>query len=581
MLNNFLNTLPNNNIVTNFIVTTPPITRILLSFTVLTSLIVYFDFLKPQSISYSRFYLEDLQFYRMFTTFFYYGKVNFELIMNFIFLYRYSSMLEENYTKRSDYFYTLFLIFNLLIAIGTIFYIPFLATSLANTLTYIWSRKNPQGLVQIFGFVSFSAFFLPFVFPLVSLVFEGKVPNEELIGIIVGQIVFYFRDIYPKIGHDYFGTPCIIHRIFKEECEKCKKKPSNMASRMDKVGNESRMFKVGESKNIGMDIKHDQPSNDVKNNESYILKRVDKSIGEASGHARNDAMETSGDYAFDHDVKPVVERAFDHDVKPGADFIVEDHSGESIVGDHIGESVFESSSESIVQCQSHLNISGETDLEDEIDYDLQLEDSDLSKEFECIEIENSEVSELNEINNEIIDELDRMDEVIEVNAEDLLMPSPAVEIVNEDEFNLEDLQSDDEFHSDDFESIEIESSSHSIGNDVVLAENVSYNEFKSDDENESIAEKDIVLDKNPFISDNDLMWDEENLFISDVSIEEMPANENNFIPKSIFTKEKSQAQEKTATLEKEENDSRDEKDSKEKNDSHDKSPSNDESWDSV
>lgn len=266
-----------NTIVHRFISTTPPITRILVALTIITSLSVYFEFLKPQSIGYSRFYLTDFQFYRMFTSFFYYGKNSFELIMNFIFLYRYSSILEESYGRMSDYFYTLLLVFIALIISSTFFYLPFLATPLSNTITYIWSRKNPQGLVQIFGFVSFSAFYLPFVFPLVSLIFEGRIPKEELVGIVIGQIIYYLRDVYPKIGSDYFGTPCWLHKLFRERCDKCKKNPVK-ANSGKKISNFTKSSTVEDQKNINTD------NNNVDHRESMISSDLDIHSNKIESH---------------------------------------------------------------------------------------------------------------------------------------------------------------------------------------------------------------------------------------------------------------------------------------------------------
>lgn len=230
-----------NNVALHFIKTTPPITRALVILTMIISAAVYLDIFAPQQISYSRYYLKDLELHRLFTSFFYYGRGNFELVMNFIFLYKYSSLLEESYGRTSDYLYVTLIIFICLAVSSTILYIPFLATPLSNTITYIWTRKNPQSIVQMFGFVSFSAFYLPFVYPVVTLIFEGSISKDEIIGILVGHIVFYFTEVYPKFGRRFLATPCLLHRIFNEECDKCKKKtpapeekePSNVRERRE------------------------------------------------------------------------------------------------------------------------------------------------------------------------------------------------------------------------------------------------------------------------------------------------------------------------------------------------------------
>lgn len=209
------------NIVTQFVVGTPPITRILVFLIVLTTLLVYLNVLQPHQLTYSRFYIPKLQLHRAVTTFLYFGRLNLEIALHIVFLYRYSLMLEESFTRTSDYFYMLLVISALLFVLSNVYYIPLLGPSLSCTITYIWTRKNPQTVVQIMGFVSFYAFYLPFIVPMFTLVFEGKISMEEIVGIIVGHIVYYLQDVYPRFGRTVLTTPCWCHRLFNERGPCC------------------------------------------------------------------------------------------------------------------------------------------------------------------------------------------------------------------------------------------------------------------------------------------------------------------------------------------------------------------------
>lgn len=130
-------------------------------------------------------------------------------------------MLEESCRRSSDYFYMLLVISGILFVISNVYHIALLGPSLSCTITYIWTRRNPQTIVQIMGFLSFYAFFLPFIVPLFSLVFDGKVSIDELTGIIVGHLVFYLKDVYPRFGRDVLATPCWCHVLFGERCSRC------------------------------------------------------------------------------------------------------------------------------------------------------------------------------------------------------------------------------------------------------------------------------------------------------------------------------------------------------------------------
>ncbi|KAI5168474.1 Derlin-2/3 [Pancytospora epiphaga] len=209
------------NVAVQFLQTTPPITRLLISLIVVTTLLVYLNILEPHQLTYSRFYLKKLQLHRIFTTFIYFGRPSIEITLHVIFLYRYSLMLESSFVKTSDYFYMLLVIFALLFVLSNIYYIPLLGPSLSCTVTYIWTRRNPQTVVQIMGFVSFYAFYLPFIVPMFTLIFEGKVSMEEILGIIVGHIVYYLQDVYPRFGTTILKTPCWCHRLFNERGACC------------------------------------------------------------------------------------------------------------------------------------------------------------------------------------------------------------------------------------------------------------------------------------------------------------------------------------------------------------------------
>ena len=222
-----------------FIRGTPPITRVLMLAIVLTTLLVYLNVLQPQQLSYSKYYLLRLQLHRIFTCFLYYGKLNLELILHIVFMYRYSTMLEESYTRTSDYFYLLLLVSGLLFVLSNIYYIPLLGSSLSCTITYIWTRRNPQAVVQIMGFISFYAFYLPFIVPLFTLVFEGRVSMDEIVGIIVGHFIYYLQDVYPRVGRSILRTPCWCHRLFNERdtcCEaKKEEKPTRSSRRISDI----------------------------------------------------------------------------------------------------------------------------------------------------------------------------------------------------------------------------------------------------------------------------------------------------------------------------------------------------------
>jgi hypothetical protein len=126
-------------------------------------------------------------------------------------------MLEEGYTNTSDYFYMLVLVCMSLFLFSNIFYIPILGPCLSSVITYVWTRKNPTTHVQLLGCVIFPAFYLPFIVPIFTLISERKIPRDDLLGIIVGHLYYFFKFVYPTFGKDVLETPRIVKKMFCED----------------------------------------------------------------------------------------------------------------------------------------------------------------------------------------------------------------------------------------------------------------------------------------------------------------------------------------------------------------------------
>ena len=128
------------------------------------------------------------QFWRLITTFIYFGPLSLDLIFHVFFLQRYSRLLEESSGRSPAHFsWLLAYAATVLLFIAPFLSIPFLGSALSSTLVYIWSRKNPDTRLSFFGFFGFRAPFLPWILILISVALHGSVPKDEILGVIVGH----------------------------------------------------------------------------------------------------------------------------------------------------------------------------------------------------------------------------------------------------------------------------------------------------------------------------------------------------------------------------------------------------------
>lgn len=196
----------------------PVCTRWWTTAAVATSILVQCHVLTPFQLFYSyRAVFYKSQYWRLITTFFYFGPLSLDLVFHVFFLQRYSRLLEESSGRSPAHFsWLLMYAIVVLLCIAPFFSLAFLGSALSSTLVYIWSRKNPETRLSFLGLWVFKAPFLPWVLILFSLTLHGSVPKDEICGVLVGHVWYFFNDVYPSLhhGHRPFDPPQWWLRLF-------------------------------------------------------------------------------------------------------------------------------------------------------------------------------------------------------------------------------------------------------------------------------------------------------------------------------------------------------------------------------
>lgn len=197
----------------------PPCTRWWTAATVVTSVLVQCEALSPYQLFYSlpAVYLRS-QYWRLITAFLYFGPLNLDLLFHVFFLQRYSRLLEESSGRSPAYFsWLLFYAMSSLLILSPFLSLPFLGQALSSSLVYIWSRRNPDTRLSFLGLLVFTAPYLPWVLMIFALVVHGTIPKDEICGVIVGHVWYFFSDVYPSLhdGHRPLDPPRWWRRLFE------------------------------------------------------------------------------------------------------------------------------------------------------------------------------------------------------------------------------------------------------------------------------------------------------------------------------------------------------------------------------
>ena len=78
-------------------------------------------------------------------------------------------------------------------------------------IVYVWSRRNPDVLMNLLGVFNFTAPLMPWVLLGFSLLLTGSLPTADIMGIVVGHLYYYLKDMYPRLyGRDPLCTPAFL-----------------------------------------------------------------------------------------------------------------------------------------------------------------------------------------------------------------------------------------------------------------------------------------------------------------------------------------------------------------------------------
>ena len=197
----------------------PKVTTFLTLTCLSISVLTWFEILSPLYL-YLNFELifKKYQFWRLFTSFFYYGDIGLSFIFHMILFFRNSKFLENSVFKGNAADYIFFLLFSITYILIISFFVGFIfpASSLSFAMTYYWGRKSKNVVVQFMGIFNLRAPYLPWFYLIFSFLLDSDF-KYDLVGMIVGHFFFFFKDIFPRIkklnNYQIMKTPNFIKKI--------------------------------------------------------------------------------------------------------------------------------------------------------------------------------------------------------------------------------------------------------------------------------------------------------------------------------------------------------------------------------
>ena len=197
----------------------PKVTTFLTLTCLSISILTWFEILSPLYL-YLNFELifKKYQFWRLFTSFFYYGDIGLSFFFHMILFFRNSKFLESSVFKGNSADYIFFLLFSITFILIISFFFGFIfpASCLSFAMTYYWGRKSKNVIVQFMGIFNLRAPYLPWFYLVFSFLLDSDF-KYDLVGMIVGHFFFFFKDVFPRIkkfnNYQIMETPNFIKRF--------------------------------------------------------------------------------------------------------------------------------------------------------------------------------------------------------------------------------------------------------------------------------------------------------------------------------------------------------------------------------
>ena len=188
-------------------------TKILTTSTVLSAALVTTGMLQP-----GHFYFvwplvaTRFQFWRLFTSFVFVGPFSFNFIMHTFVLfencrrYELSPFNTGGGGNSSDFLFLVLFAMAVLCVMAFFFDTPVMSECLLYTIMYVWSRREPEAIINMWGF-KFKGLYCPWVYIGLRVLMGGSA-TQPVIGVAVGHVYYFLIEVLPTThGYDLLRTP--------------------------------------------------------------------------------------------------------------------------------------------------------------------------------------------------------------------------------------------------------------------------------------------------------------------------------------------------------------------------------------
>ena len=191
----------------------PLVTKLLTTGTVLTGALTTFNMISAVQLMFLwELIAYKFHFWRLFTSFIFAGPFSFQFVMHAFVLYENCRRYEQNPFNTggggnsADFLFMILFAMGVLCCASMVFELPIMSECLLYTIMYVWSRREPDTLLNMWGF-KFKGLYCPWVYIAIRVLMGGS-PTQPVIGVAVGHLFYFLIEVLPlSHGYDLLRTP--------------------------------------------------------------------------------------------------------------------------------------------------------------------------------------------------------------------------------------------------------------------------------------------------------------------------------------------------------------------------------------
>lgn len=191
----------------------PFVTKLLVTSTVALAGLTAMNVVNPHDVILNwDLVIKKFQIWRLFTAYVFAGSFSFNFLMHTVVLYENCRRYEANPFNTgaggnsADFLFMVLIGIILLGIVAHLFEVFILSVPLLYMIMYVWSRRDPDALINFYGF-KFQGLYLPWIYIAIQLLMGASI-TLPIIGIAVGHVYYFLIEVLPATyGREVVKTP--------------------------------------------------------------------------------------------------------------------------------------------------------------------------------------------------------------------------------------------------------------------------------------------------------------------------------------------------------------------------------------